>query len=364
MALPIQTSADDAARVCRYLRTKSTGASVQDVSAVVGSVYTDARKILGYEAWGLVARSGPSLSATPLGRQLGQSADDAVTRKVFATVLVSVPAYQKALEYLRNQGIKEISSVDLGAWWHQYMSHELGLSAEKSIISAANSFFSVAEAAGVGTFKVGRRGATTRLDSVDTQRAAEVLDGTTPVDIAAPEEATGYGVEEDNSAPTISSPLDRGGGGAAVASVGAGTVGVERVFIAHGKDITISQQVADMVSASGLVPEVAEEEETTAIPVPQKVSDAMRRCQAAIICVTTEPGDDGHALINQNVLIEIGAAFVLYDQQVILVWDKSLPVPSNLQGLYRCELESNKLSWEEGMKLLRAIAKFRSVDAA
>ena len=31
---------------------------------------------------------------------------------------------------------------------------------------------------------------------------------------------------------------------------------------------------------------------------------------------------DGNYMLNDNVLIEIGAAFVLYDKRVVLVWDK------------------------------------------
>jgi hypothetical protein len=58
-------------------------------------------------------------------------------------------------------------------------------------------------------------------------------------------------------------------------------------------------------------------------------------------------------------LIEIGAAFVLYDRRVVLLWDKRVPVPSNLQGLYRCDYEGNELSWTEGMKLMKAIQGFK-----
>jgi hypothetical protein len=59
------------------------------------------------------------------------------------------------------------------------------------------------------------------------------------------------------------------------------------------------------------------------------------------------------------VLIEIGAAFVLYDRRVVLLWDKRLPVPTNLQGLYRCEFEGDELSWSAGMKLMKAIKGFK-----
>ena len=57
-------------------------------------------------------------------------------------------------------------------------------------------------------------------------------------------------------------------------------------------------------------------------------------------------------------MIEVGAAFVLYDQRVILLWDKRLPVPSNLQGLYRCEFEGDEIGWDAGMKLMKALSQF------
>ena len=127
--------------------------------------------------------------------------------------------------------------------------------------------------------------------------------------------------------------------------------------------MTFVDQVETMLELAGMESEVAVKEETAAIPVPEKVFSAMRRCQAGIIVVTAEERPDstgdGYRL-NENVLIEIGAAFVLYDRQVVLLWDKRLPVPSNLQGLYRCEFEGDELSWDAGMKLMKAIRQFKA----
>ncbi len=135
------------------------------------------------------------------------------------------------------------------------------------------------------------------------------------------------------------------------------------MFITHGKNTGIVEQVKDVLSLYDIEFEVAVEEETTAIPVPQKVLAAMRRCKAGIMIVTAD--DDGAATagtINNNVLIEIGAAFVLYDQQVVLLWDKRLRVPSNLQGLYRCEFEGDQLTFAAGTKLARAVKGFREKE--
>jgi predicted nucleotide-binding protein len=134
-----------------------------------------------------------------------------------------------------------------------------------------------------------------------------------------------------------------------------------RVFISHSKNMGIVEQVKDILGLYDIDFEIAVEEETAAIPVPAKVMAAMRRCQSGIMVVTADEQnrkDDGFN-INTNVLIEIGAAFVLYDQGVILVWDRRLKVPSNLQGLYRLEFEGDELSFSSGTKLAKAVKSLK-----
>jgi hypothetical protein len=135
-----------------------------------------------------------------------------------------------------------------------------------------------------------------------------------------------------------------------------------KVFISHGKNMNIVEQVKDVLGLYDIEFEVAVEEETTAIPVPDKVLNAMRDCHAGVMVVTADENaklGDGFT-INNNVLIEIGAAFVLYNKRVVLLWDKRLVVPSNLQGLYRCDFEGNELSFAVGTRLAKAVKSFRS----
>jgi predicted nucleotide-binding protein len=139
-----------------------------------------------------------------------------------------------------------------------------------------------------------------------------------------------------------------------------------KVFISHGKNMAIVDQVKDVLTLYDIDYEIAVEEETAAIPVPTKVMATMRRCQAGIVVVTADEQNkngDGYS-INTNVLIEIGAAFVLYDQGVILVWDRRLKVPSNLQGLYRIDFEGDELSFATGTKLAKAVKSLRKGPVA
>ena len=130
-----------------------------------------------------------------------------------------------------------------------------------------------------------------------------------------------------------------------------------KVFITHGKNKKIVDQVKDVLDLYDIDYEIAVEEESPAIPVPQKVLSAMRRCAAGIMVVSVD-GENADA-INNNVLIEIGAAFVLYDQKVVLLWDSALKVPSNLQGLYRCEFAGDELTFSVGTKLAKAVKGFK-----
>ena len=136
-----------------------------------------------------------------------------------------------------------------------------------------------------------------------------------------------------------------------------------RVFISHGQNRGIANQLKEMVKYGKLEPVLAVEEETVSQPVPQKVMDAMRSCFAGIIHVEAEEvvaGEDGspkHRL-NGNVLIEIGAALALYMPNLILLVEEGVQLPSNLQGLYECRYSGDKLDGDATMKVLKAFNDF------
>ena len=105
------------------------------------------------------------------------------------------------------------------------------------------------------------------------------------------------------------------------------------------------------------------EHETAAKPVPQKVMDDMRTCKAAVIHVDSERAfmdENGEVveLINENVLIEIGAAMALYGDNFVLLVEESVDLPSNLQGLYECRYKGDELNMTAVMKLLEAFNEF------
>jgi len=140
----------------------------------------------------------------------------------------------------------------------------------------------------------------------------------------------------------------------------------QRVFISHGKTRSVVTQIKELLTFGGFEPVVSVDQERTAIPVPEKVFEDMRSCSAGVIHVGSERlllDSEGreHVFVNQNVLIEIGAALALFGKRVILLVERGLGLPSNLQGLYRCEYEGDKLDYEATMKLLKTFNQFRDV---
>jgi hypothetical protein len=49
----------------------------------------------------------------------------------------------------------------------------------------------------------------------------------------------------------------------------------------------------------------------------------------------------------------------LYDKKFVLLCEKSVVLPSNLQGLYRCNYEGNELNYDATIKLLKTFNEFR-----
>jgi len=354
---------DDVRAIVSYLRTRPVGATSAEARAVVRPQVLDGRKVAAYIAWGIVERDGERLKLAPRGWDLARKPQEEAL--VLRSVLDGIPPYRSVLEWAHHQKMASFTNVDVAAHWAEHHSAAVGTENENTIKDAAVCFFHLAQGAGLGKLTIGRRSKATRLDlnREQLQRYVEAgpstppwTDSTTaaPASDVSPTAAPSI---QSEVIPVASTPQSA----AVIPEPKAG--GRLRVFISHSsRNMEIVEQVESLLTLAQMDTEVAEAEETTAIPVSEKVFELMHRSDAAIIAVTVDDRKkdaSGKYFINENVLIEIGAAFVLYQRQVVLLWDKRLPVPSNLQGLYRCEFEGNELTWSAGMKLSKAIQNFK-----
>jgi predicted nucleotide-binding protein len=142
---------------------------------------------------------------------------------------------------------------------------------------------------------------------------------------------------------------------------------LRRVFITHGKNTDFISPLKELLGFGELIPVVSIHKESVAQPVPDKVMSDMRSCGAAIIHVDgemkfTDADEKEHAIINSNVLIEIGAAMALYGRRFILLVRDGIRLPSNLQGLYEVRYQGETLDGTVTIRLLKAINEMKSVS--
>jgi predicted nucleotide-binding protein len=178
---------------------------------------------------------------------------------------------------------------------------------------------------------------------------------------------TGASTEEEDEPIEQESPDVREPGGKPVVLVpalpapnGEREARLKKVFISHGKNKEFVDPIKSLLKFGQLDAVVSVEKSTVSQPIPQKVMSDMRSCGAAIIHVEGErrlidPETKEHFALNENVLIEIGAAMALYGERYILLVKHGVTLPSNLQGLYEVRYSGDKLDGEETIKLMGAI---------
>lgn len=351
MSLPILTTAEDIDSLVGYLKTKPTGATVTEAKAIIKETL-DYRKVAAFKFWGIISKDGDRLKLLNRGWDLARrtKSREAILREI----LDSVVPYRSALEWIYHQEFTSVTNADVASHWHEHHSESLGSENENTIKDQAVCFFRISDAANLSKMVIGRRGAPTRIE-LDRAKLKEYVE-------AGPEAPPLSESIEEAEPPSESEQQQQGLPTTTVLAPAATNEPSQlRVFLTHGSNLELVEQVEAILQLAEISYEVAIKEESTAIPIPEKVFGAMRRSTAGVIIVSKEQidGNAEHVQINPNVLIEIGAAFVLYDRRVVLLWEKGMAVPSNLQGLYRCEFDGKELGWTAGMKLMKALKEFR-----
>ncbi len=359
MSLPVLVTPADVERLVNFLRSKPTGVSTAQASSIMHEVF-DKRKVSAYVLWALVKKDGGKLKLDDRGWSLarGTKSIDVVMREI----LQSHPAYFSALERIYHQGAESVITSDIAAYWNEYYADQIGTEIARTMMEQALCFFRVAEAARLGTTLTGRRGSPTRFQP-NRQSLSRFLEAQGANPTASEQHDSRE--ETENVPMTISNVRTGDQASHSEATPRVREARQLRIFVAHGRNPKLVAQVKDILTqVAGIDCEIAVKDEETAIPVPEKVFGAMKRCTASVIIVSREQvrGENAGSGINDNVLIEIGAAFMLYDKRVVLLWERGVPVPSNLQGLYRCEFDGDDLALPEVIKLMKVLRKLTEED--
>jgi predicted nucleotide-binding protein len=362
MSLPLLATIDDVIKISKYLSTKATGATIAEAKKVLGASMLDARKVSAFKVWGFVNEEGGRLKLTNEGRSALKN-NQAGLPNYLRSIIKKVAAYQAVIERAVHTSEDSLTTPDVSSYWHDNFSDEVQ-GTDRGINEQAVCFFHVVQGAQLGTLKLGRGGHPTRVD-LNRQEIESFVENQEPELLLNDEVINSPSDEVDTDKPIGQKPYEAKP--SVVQQIEREARGVQRVFITHGKNKKIVEQLKEIVTYGKLTAVIAEEHETLSKPIPDKVMDDMRSCDAAIIHVASEKillDEEGkkHHVINENVLIEIGAAMALYKHNnrynFILLVESGVELPSNLQGLYQCRYEGDKLDMEATMKLLKAFNDF------
>lgn len=131
----------------------------------------------------------------------------------------------------------------------------------------------------------------------------------------------------------------------------------KKVFIAHGKNRTPLDQLKKALDQFKVSYAVAVDEPNKGRPISKKVAALMREeCSSGIFIFTADEGflrpvGTGTEEVwrpSENVVFELGAASILYENRIVIFKEKGVSFPSDFSDLGYIEFEKDKLVAELG----------------
>lgn len=346
--LPALATAGDVREAIRFLKKRPAGVGLVEAQAALKKPVFDARKVAAYEFWGLVARDGERLRLSALGREFARLLEPEA--HVFRRVLRDVEAYHAALMWIDAQASEIVTHTNVAAFWRATHPEIFEQCGEKDAEAQVVSFFHLCQAAELGWLTIGKRGQPARL-RVEREELTAYL---------TPDVNAGNGATRERDqwiSPLAFSESDEPY--AARQRVGDQARSL-RVYVSGGRGAQFSRQLRDALALAGIESEAGDDAEGNSGAPPQTLtSAAMRRCEAGVFVITAvdrlDGAEDKRTTFDDTLLMEISAAFVLYDCRVILLCETGVEVPLPFRALRRIELRGEELTWETGVQLLKAL---------
>ena len=360
--LPIRTTLEDIDAICGFLVSRPTGATVAEMKTILDKRYLDGRKITALRYWGVIEDDiNGKVKITDRGRKALKDSGPSRSNALGEVIRQVIP-YSALVERVVHSREETIAATDVAAYWYEHFRDDVGES-DRTLNDQAVCFFQIAQGAELGTLTRGRNGMPTRFNfDIDATRLF-VEGSSTDRENRLPMEEVEEATEASDPFTEFIEQVTDEGSVLEKDELPNPATDSNRVFITHGRNLQILDQVKELVEYGKYEPVIAIENETSAMPVPQKVMNDMRTCKAAVIHVSAEGvlfNQDGNEVpqINQNVLIEIGAAMALYGDKFVLLVEEGVNLPSNLQGIYECRYQGSELNMTAVMKLLKAFSEF------
>lgn len=316
--LPVLATTADVREAIRFLKQHPDGITVVQAMDAFRKRIFDPRKVWAYEFWNIILRKSDRLKLTPLGWELAKCLTPEA--QLYRDVLRSIEPYDNALQWIREQELELVTHLDIGQYWCQHHRSLLTSESDKQLEAYAATFFQICHAAEVGTLTLGRKGLPTRLHVYASDLESYFAESRRSRTIVVPNLV-------QRTTPTESRVL--------VSHYGAPTLLIEPIIKAL-ELAELSYETLDRAERS-----IAE------------TLDALERCNAGVFLITEEVG------VDDQLLLQIGAALVQCERRLLLVVKRDLKLPADLGGAARCEI-ADDFTWEVAIELIRALKSFKA----
>lgn len=323
ISLPVLATTTDVREAIRFLKHHPEGITmVQAMDALRKRIF-DARKVSAYEFWKIIRRTGDRLKLTSLGWELAKCLTPEA--QLYRTVLSNIPAYHCGLQWINDQDLELVTHLDIGEFWREQHADVLQGDDEKQLEAYAATFFQICHAAEVGMLTLGRKGQPTRLHIYPSELKS-YLNGNERAQIPSPTANCVAAKIVARTAP--SRPA--------------------RVFVSHQQKPALLKHIINALELADLQYETFDRAEHA---IEQTLA-ALERCDSAVIVIT----DD--RVVDELLLIQIGAALVHYKKRLLLVVNEGVSLPANVGDASVCEI-ANEFTWGAGLELTRSLKRFK-----
>jgi hypothetical protein len=341
--LPVLATPGDLREAVQYLKRKPTGVSVVAALADAKRRVFEPRKVMAYEAWGIIARRDERLYLTRRGREFARTLEPET--RAYRALLDSNALYRTALAWIHRRGLDLVTYGDVAAYLKEEYEPLLGPAGSKTAEEGVICFFHLCQAAELGTLTIGKRGQPARM-RVEREGLDEYVEGRGAAGRGEPrareeeDETTGDDEDFGDHAP--------------------GTC----LFITYSSQPAhVVAQIQTVFELAGIKSHASERapHSESAVLIADEAAEVMRRCDAALVLLSEEdcrPDGSGAPAVSQRALVEIGAASVLYERRVLLLLDGPTELPAGLASLPHVTLGAGGLTWEVGIELLKAVRGF------
>lgn len=138
------------------------------------------------------------------------------------------------------------------------------------------------------------------------------------------------------------------------------------IFLGHGKNKEPLEQLIKILDEYRIPHKEAIYEANAGRPIPTKVAEIMHECGAAILIFTADEkflDESGNEIWrpSENVIHELGAASVLYDNRIVIFKEDNISLASNFSSIGYINFEKDKLN-DKGIELFRELVNFKIVN--